>query len=66
MVAALPVQGRVDDCTVPAHDDLRECRAKDTLARSRGRSGMQPGELQISTERRRTTLQFAWPAKSQS
>jgi hypothetical protein len=38
---------------------------------------MQPGELQISTERhqllalglaerQRTTLQFAWPAKSQS
>ena len=51
MIAALPVQDRVDDCTVPAHDDLRECRAKDTLARSGGCSGMQPGALQISTER---------------
>ena len=34
-----------------AHDDLRECRAKDTLARCGGCSGMQPGALQISTER---------------
>lgn len=51
MVAALPVQDRVDDCTVPAHDDLRECRAKDTLARFGGCSGMQPSALQISTER---------------
>ena len=33
--------------TVPAHDDLRECRAKDTLARSGGCSEMQPGALQI-------------------
>ena len=48
MVAALPrCRDRVDDCTVPAHDDLRECRAKDTLARSGGCSGMQPGALQI-------------------
>src|ERR1700741_3038165 len=51
MVAALPVQDRMDDCSVPAHDDLRECRAKDTLARCGGCSGMQPGALQISTER---------------
>src|SRR6266446_4157994 len=51
MVAALPVQDRMDDCPVPAHDDLRECRAKDTLARCGGCSGMQPGALQISTER---------------
>jgi len=51
MVAALPVQDRMDDCAVPAHDDLRECRAKDTLARCGGCSGMQPGALQISTER---------------
>src|SRR6516225_10994002 len=48
MVTSLPVQDRVDGCTVPAHDDLRECRAKDTLARSGGCSGMQPGALQIS------------------
>src|SRR3981189_2553441 len=41
----------MDDCAVPAHDDLRECRAKDTLARCGGCSGMQPGALQISTER---------------
>src|SRR4029077_19319323 len=51
MVAALPVQDRMDDCIVPAHDDLRECRAKDTFARCGGCSGMQPGALQISTER---------------
>src|ERR1700732_165688 len=50
MVAALPVQDRMDDCAVPAHDDLRECRAKDTLARCSGCSGMQPGTLPISTE----------------
>src|SRR5712675_2429761 len=41
----------MDDCAVPAHDDLRECRAKDTLARCGGCSGMQPGALQISTKR---------------
>src|ERR1700751_1937414 len=51
MVAALPMQDRMDDCTVPAHDDLRECRAKDTLARCGGCSWMGPGALQISTER---------------
>jgi hypothetical protein len=32
MVASLPVQDRMDDCAVPAYNDLRECRAKDTLA----------------------------------
>src|ERR1700757_4230161 len=41
----------MDDCAVPAHDDLRECRAKDTLACTGGCGGMQPGALQISTER---------------
>src|SRR5499433_4413522 len=51
MVTSLPVQHGVDDCAVPAHDDLRECRAKDTLARCGGCGGMQPGALQISTER---------------
>ena len=66
MVAALPVQDRMDYCAVPAHDDLRECRAKDTLARCGGCGRMRPGALQISaerhqllalrlTERRRTT-----------
>jgi hypothetical protein len=43
------VSGYTTDCTVPAHDDFRECRAKDTLARSGGCSGMRPGALQIST-----------------
>src|SRR5262249_58670500 len=51
MVAAFPVQDRVDDCAVPAHDDLRECRAKNTLARCGSCSVMRPGALQISTER---------------
>ena len=50
MVAALPVQDRVDNCAVPAHDDLRESRAKDTLARRGGCRGMRPGALQISSE----------------
>src|SRR5206468_6543546 len=50
MVATLPVKDRVDDCAVPAHDDLRECRAKDTLPRCSGCSRMRPDALQISTE----------------
>src|SRR3954453_15947252 len=50
MVAALPMQDRLNDCTIPAHDDLCECRTKDTLARSGGCSGMQPSALQISAE----------------
>ena len=51
MVAALPVQDRMDDCAVPAHDDLRERRAQDTLARCSGCGRMRPGALEIGTER---------------
>src|SRR5215475_4009436 len=50
MVAAFPMQDRLDDCALPAHDDFCERRTKDTLARSGGCSRMQPCALQISAE----------------
>ena len=49
--AIVGLPGKSQHCAVPAHDDLRECRAKDTLTRCGGCSGMRPGALQISTER---------------
>ena len=51
MVAALPVQDRMDDRAIPAHDDLRDCGAQNALARCSCCCRMQPGALEIGTER---------------
>jgi hypothetical protein len=50
VVAALPVQDHVDDCTFLAHDNLVERCAQDPLARSGGGGWMRPGQLEIDTE----------------
>src|SRR5262249_42638276 len=50
MIATLPVQDRMDGRAFPAHDDLRDCGAKNALARCSCCGRMRPGAFEVGTE----------------